>query len=105
MIETERNALGISQRQMAKRLNIREQSYQRLRKRLQDNPDSIKLATIRKVAQALGCTPVIVLMPQDGASFIEIAQEEIDLRAKRAKEQKALCQQAGRELGGRPIRY
>lgn len=105
LIETERNALGISQRQMAKRMNMREQSYQRFRKRLQDKPDSIKLATIRKVAGAMGCNAVIVLIPQDEASFTDVAQGEMDFRAKRAKEQKAYCQQAGRELGGRPTSY
>lgn len=105
LIETERNALGISQRQMARRMMIKAQSYQSLRKRLKDSPPKIKIKTLFDAADVMDCEVVIALIPRDGKTFLELAQAEATLRADRAKKAREYCKKVGREGGGKPYRY
>lgn len=105
LIETERNALGISQRQMARRMQIKEQSFQSLRKRLKKSPSTIKIKTIATAADAMDCEAIIVLIPRDGKTFQELAQAEAELRASQTKKTREECKKAGRDRGGRSYRY
>lgn len=105
LIETERNALGISQRQMARRMMIKEQSYQSLRKRLKNSPPKIKIKTLFDAADVMDCEVVIALIPRDGKTFLELAQAEATLRADRTKKAREYCKKVGREGGGKPYRY
>jgi len=105
LIETERNALGISQRQMARRMMIKEQSYQSLRKRLKESPPTINMETIAKAADAMDCEAVIVLIPREGKTFQELAEAEAGLRADQARKTREYCKKVGRAHGGRSYRY
>ena len=105
LIETERNALGISQRQMASRMLIKEQSYQSLRKRLKEAPPTVQIKTIVDAADAMDCEAVIVLIPRDGKTFQGLAQAEAELRASQAKKTREHCKKIGRDRGGRSYRY
>lgn len=54
----------MSVRQMAERMGIAQQSAARLEKNEAD--DAIKLKSLRKAAEALGCRLVYVLVPNEG---------------------------------------
>jgi predicted DNA-binding mobile mystery protein A len=56
-----RDALGMSGRQLGVRLGVRPQSVVDLEK--SESLGTIQLETLRKVAQALGCTLVYALVP------------------------------------------
>lgn len=101
LIETERAALGISQREMAKRMEITEQAYQRMRKRLKESDAKAKISTLVKAAAAMDCRVIVVVMPIDQVPFGELASEEAAKRAKRAKENLEFCKKAGRDHGRR----
>lgn len=101
LIETERAALGISQRDMATRMEITEQAYQRLRKRLKGDGPKVKVSTLVKAAAAMECRVVVVVMPIDDVPFSELASEEAAKRATRAKENLEFCKKAGRDHGHR----
>lgn len=101
VLETERIALGVSQKEMARRMKIRAQSYQNLRKRLQRGGETVKVSTIRTAARALGCTAVVVLVPVDEKTFALLAQREEEKLSLRKKAWIEQSKEAGRRLGGR----
>lgn len=59
-----RTSLGMSVRQVAKRIGITQQSVARLEKNEAD--DTITLKSLRKAAEALDCRLVYVLVPKEG---------------------------------------
>ena len=63
-IHAVRISLGMSVRQMAERMGITQQSAARLEKNEAD--DVIKLKSLRKAAEALGCRLVYALVPNEG---------------------------------------
>ena len=63
-IRAVRTSLGMSVRQMAERMGITQQSAARLEKNEAD--DVIKLKSLRKAAEALGCRLVYSLVPNEG---------------------------------------
>ena len=63
-IRAVRTSLGMSVRQMAERMGIRQQSAARLEKNEVD--DVIKLKSLRKAAEALDCKLVYALVPNEG---------------------------------------
>ncbi|MXW22992.1 MAG: mobile mystery protein A, partial [Candidatus Dadabacteria bacterium] len=64
-IRAVRTSLGMSVRQMAERMGIAQQSAARLEKNEAD--DAIKLKSLRRAAEALGCRLVYALVPNEGS--------------------------------------
>lgn len=73
VIEMARRAVGLSRPSMTRRLGVTQQAYHRLCKRSATHPDTLKVATLRRVASALGCDAVIVFVPKDADSFTALA--------------------------------
>jgi len=67
-----REALGLSQRQVAKKMRASGQAIQQFEKAEAD--DRITLRTLRRVAGTLGCDLVYALVPKSG-SFVELAEQ------------------------------
>lgn len=63
-IRAVRTSLGMSVRQMAERMGITQQSAARLEKNEAD--DVIKLKSLHKAAEALGCRLVYAFVPNEG---------------------------------------
>jgi predicted DNA-binding mobile mystery protein A len=61
-IRAVREALGMSQAQLAKRLQVTRQTLNRVEKA--EVTGSIEIKTLRKIAQALGCELAYVLIPK-----------------------------------------
>ena len=101
VMEAERIALGISQGEMARRMGIKFQSYQNLRRRLLTKGEVLRMDTIRKAAKAMGCTAVVVLVPNNGRTFKELVQLEAEKRASQEVIRLEKCRRDGRQLGGR----
>lgn len=59
-----RTSLGMTSRQLASRIGIKQQTLSRLEAREVD--DSVTLKTLRKAAEALGCRLVYTFVPQRG---------------------------------------
>lgn len=73
LIEMARRAVGFSRPNMTSLLGVTQQAYHRLCTRSATNPDSLKVATLRRVASALGCEVVIVFVPKSEDSFGALA--------------------------------
>jgi predicted DNA-binding mobile mystery protein A len=67
-----REALGLSQRQVAKKMRASGQAIQQFEKAEAD--DRITLRALRRVAGTLGCDLVYALVPKSG-SFVELAEQ------------------------------
>src|SRR5207249_12079303 len=75
-----RDALGLSQRQVGKRMRASGQAIQQFEKA--EAEDRITLRAIRRVAGTMGCDLVYVLVPKSG-SFAELAEQPTRDRAAR----------------------
>lgn len=62
-IRTVREALSMSQAQLAKRLGVTQRSVQSMEK--SEASEGIRLATLRRAADALGCDLVYALVPRE----------------------------------------
>src|SRR5207245_9477451 len=71
-IASVREALGLSQRQVGKKMRASGQAIQQFEKA--EAEDRITLRAIRRVAGTMGCDLVYVLVPKSG-SFAELAQQ------------------------------
>ena len=67
-----REALGLSLAQIGKRLSTSRQTVQEFERA--EAEDRITLATLRRVAETMGCSLIYVLAPRSG-SFAELAQQ------------------------------
>jgi transcriptional regulator with XRE-family HTH domain len=67
-----RQALGLSQRQVGKKMRASGQAIQQFEQA--EAEDRITLRALRRVAGTMGCDLVYVLMPKSG-SFAELAEE------------------------------
>ena len=67
-----REALGLSQRQVAKKMRATGQAIQQFEKA--EAEDRITLRALRRVAGTMGCEVVYVLVPRAG-SFVELAEQ------------------------------
>src|SRR2546429_3315772 len=67
-----REALGLSQRQVGKKMRASGQAIQQFEKA--EAEDRITLRAIRRVAGTMGCDLVYVLVPKSG-SFAELAEQ------------------------------
>lgn len=74
LIEMARRAVGFSRPTMTSLLGVTQQAFHRLCTRSTTNPDSLKVATLRRVASALGCEAVIVFVPKAEDSFGALAK-------------------------------
>ena len=72
-IRAVRVALGMSTRQLAKRVGITQQSLSRLE--TSEMSDAITLKSLRKVADKAGCKLVYALVPRDG-QLLDIVREQ-----------------------------
>ena len=72
-IRAVRVALGLSARQLAKRVGIAQQSLSRLE--AAEVSGAITLKSLRKVADQAGCKLVYALVPRDGA-LLDIVREQ-----------------------------
>ncbi|AWI09633.1 putative DNA-binding mobile mystery protein A [Ereboglobus sp. PH5-10] len=82
-----REALGLSQRDIAARMRIRQQPYASMEKREADG--TVSLSTLRRAADALDCELVYFLVPKEQAakSFAELAtRDDAALKHLRATE-------------------
>lgn len=93
LIEAERAAVGISMAELTRRMKIKVQTYQRLRKRLIEKGEAIKISTLSKAANALGCDLVVLLVPREAASFAALAR----LEARRAADEKERAARISKE--------
>ena len=75
-----REALGLSQRQVAKEMRASGQAIQQLEHA--EAEDRITLRALRRVAGAMGCDLVYVIVPRSG-SFADLAEEPTRARAAR----------------------
>jgi predicted DNA-binding mobile mystery protein A len=71
-IASVREALGLSQRRVGKKMRVSGQAIQQFEKAEVD--DRITLGALRRVARTMGCELVYVLVPQSG-SFAELAEQ------------------------------
>src|SRR5256885_16792843 len=71
-IASVRDALGLSQRQVGKKMRASGQAIQQFEKA--EAEDRITLRAIRRVAGTMGCDLVYVLVPKSG-SFAELAEQ------------------------------
>lgn len=71
-IASVREALGLSQRQVGKKMHASGQAIQQFEKAEAD--DRITLRTLRRVAGTMGCDLVYALVPKSG-SFAELAEQ------------------------------
>src|SRR2546429_6499395 len=71
-IASVREALGLSQRQVGKKMRASGQAIQQFEKA--EAEDRITLRAIRRVAGTMGCDLVYVLVPKSG-SFAELAEQ------------------------------
>jgi predicted DNA-binding mobile mystery protein A len=71
-IASVREALGLSQRQVGKKLHASGQAIQQFEKAEAD--DRITLRALRRVAGTMGCELIYMLVPKSG-SFTELAEE------------------------------
>jgi predicted DNA-binding mobile mystery protein A len=79
-IASVREALGLSQRQVGKKMQASGQAIQQFEKA--EARDRITLRAIRRVAGTMGCDLVYVLVPKSG-SFAELAEQPTRDRAAR----------------------
>ena len=79
-IASVREALGLSQRQVGKKMRASGQAIQQFEKA--EAEDRITLRAIRRVAGTMGCDLVYVLVPKSG-SFAELAEQPTRDRAAR----------------------
>jgi len=79
-IASVREALGLSQRQVGKKMRASGQAIQQFEKA--EAEDRITLRAIRRVAGTMGCDLVYVLVPKSG-SFAELAEQPTRERATR----------------------
>ena len=75
-----RQALGLSQRQVAKEMRASGQAIQQFEHA--EAEDRITLRALRRVAGAMGCDLVYVIVPRSG-SFLDLAEEPTRARAAR----------------------
>ncbi|MBW7897067.1 MAG: hypothetical protein H3C27_18325 [Opitutaceae bacterium] len=75
-VETERVALGIKQMTVAQRLDTHQQNLNQLMQRLKRGAVTIK--SIRKVADALNCDCLVVLVPRGEGSVTDWAESAKD---------------------------
>ncbi|HEV2395731.1 MAG TPA: helix-turn-helix domain-containing protein [Candidatus Sulfotelmatobacter sp.] len=75
-----REALGLSQRQVAKEMRASGQAIQQFEHA--EAEDRITLRALRRVAGAMGCDLVYVIVPRSG-SFLDLAEEPTRARAAR----------------------
>jgi len=73
-----REALGLSQRQVAKEMRASGQAIQQFEHA--EAEDRITLRALRRVARAMGCDLVYVIVPRSG-SFLDLAEEPTRARA------------------------
>jgi predicted DNA-binding mobile mystery protein A len=71
-IASVREALGLSQRQIGKKMHASGQAVQQFEKA--EAADRITLRALRRVAGAMGCELVYILVPKSG-SFAKLAEE------------------------------
>ena len=71
-IASVREALGLSQRQVGKKMRASGQAVQQLER--SEAEDRITLRALRRVAGTMGCELIYVLVPKSG-SFAELAEE------------------------------
>lgn len=70
-----RNALGMSARQLAQRLNISQPSVAKFER--SEEAETISLKNLRKVAEALDCTLVYVFVPNESLEATLTRQAEL----------------------------
>jgi len=75
-----REALGLSQRQVGKEMRASRQAIQQFEHA--EAEDRITLRALRRVAGAMGCDLVYVIVPRSG-SFLDLAEEPTRARAAR----------------------
>jgi predicted DNA-binding mobile mystery protein A len=75
-----REALGLSQRQVATKMRASGQAIQQFEHA--EAEDRITLRALRRVAEAMGCDLVYVIVPRSG-SFADLAEEPTRARAAR----------------------
>lgn len=73
-----REALGLSQREVGKKMHASGQAIQQFEKAEAD--DRISLRALRRVAGSMGCDLIYVLVPKSG-SFAELAEQPTRERA------------------------
>lgn len=78
-IRTIRDALGMSSTELAARLGLRQQSISDIERN--ERRDTIRLDTLERVAEAMGCQLVYVLIPR--TTLEETVQTQARLRADR----------------------
>ena len=66
-----RAALGLSMRQVASRMGIKQQPYCEIEKREQN--ETVSLGVLRRAAEAMDCDLVYFLVPRNASSFQELA--------------------------------
>ena len=81
-IKAIREGLGMSSEQLAKRLGVKQPSVVALEQ--SEAKGTIELATLRRVAEALGCTLVYALVPNKPLETIVRDRARILLRRRRA---------------------
>jgi predicted DNA-binding mobile mystery protein A len=77
-ISSVREALGLSQREVGKKMHASGQAIQQFEKAEAD--DRISLRALRRVAGSMGCELIYVLVPKSG-SFAELAEQPTRERA------------------------
>lgn len=65
-----REALGLTQAQVAKRLGMRQQPYSKIEVR--EARGTVTVETLRKAANALGCDVALYLVPKGHGSFTKL---------------------------------
>ncbi len=73
LIEMARRAVGLRRPDLTRQLGVTQQAFHRLCQRSATNLDTLKIATLRRVASALGCEAVIVFVPKEEDSFAALA--------------------------------
>lgn len=79
-IASVREALGLSQRQVGKKMRASGQAIQQFEKA--ESEDRITLRAIRRVASTMGCDLIYILVPKSG-TFAELAEQPIREQAAR----------------------
>ena len=76
-----RNTLGMSQSQLAQRLNLSRSRMKKIEE--SETKGSLKFSTLRKVAECLGCEAHYLLVPKN-KSLVEFVNQQAESIAKKA---------------------
>jgi predicted DNA-binding mobile mystery protein A len=96
-IRAARQALSLTQSQMAKKLGMRQQAYANIE--LREQRETVTLATLRRAAAALDCDLIYALVPKKAVAptFTELAAKyDSDLAMRKATEHSMALEGQGR---------